>query len=145
VTALIALLSVLAAACFAFSNVTALIALLSVLVAACFAFSVVTFVLWGLPKKPSPDVRRFLSPSQVCSKTHEQGCSYCENLICCDNTSPARGLLQAACEGLDDIPNAERREKLRKAIDECACAVPGRAEPSPQPSPARGEGGREDG
>lgn len=65
-----------------------------------------------------------LSPSEVCRKYHVQNCHFCENLACCDNTSPAKALLQAACEALDDIPGQERREKLRKAIMQCACFCP---------------------
>jgi hypothetical protein len=72
----------------------------------------------------SRDARRFLSPSEVCFRMHEQGCSYCEDLSCGDNTSPASRLLRAArgldilCEG--GYPKLRGEWKmLEDAIHEC--------------------------
>lgn len=42
--------------------------------------------------------RCFLSPSEICSRFHEQGCDYCEDLACGDNTSPAHHLLRQSID-----------------------------------------------
>jgi len=68
--------------------------------------------------------RCFLSPSEICHRFHEQGCDYCEDLCCGDNTSPASKLLRAArslallCEG--GYPEFKGEWKiLEDAIHEC--------------------------
>lgn len=64
--------------------------------------------------------RCFLSPAEICSRFHESGCNYCEDLHCGDNTSPAKNLARAALGALPLVPpQYPKREELRKALAEC--------------------------
>lgn len=84
--------------------------------------SVAVYVAFKITATKS--ARCFLSPSEICRRFHEQGCSHCEDFACGDNTSPASKLLRQAvnlhvlCEGR--FPQLQGEwEKLEDAIREC--------------------------